>query len=276
MTINYASKFDTKVDERFAKEALSTGIINQDFDFTGVDTVKVYSIPTTAMNDYALTGNTRYGTAAELENNVQTLTLTKDRSFTFTIDKRSVQDTMGTLEAGKALARQLVEVVVPEVDKYRFAKVVAGADADGGHVKTGAVTKNNAYEAVLDGQVKLTDAFVPEEGRKLHVSPEFYKLIKLDPSFVKNSDLGQEVAFKGQVGAIDGLPVILTPTSRLPENVAFIIAHPIATTSPVKLEDYKIHDNPPGINGYLVEGRIRYDAFVLDSKKIAMYVHKTA
>ena len=276
MTINYASKFDTKVDERFAKEALSTGIINQDFDFTGVDTVKVYSIPTAGMNDYSLTGNTRYGTAAELENNVQTLTLTKDRSFTFTIDKRSVQDTLGTLEAGKALARQLVEVVIPEVDKYRFAKVVAGADADNGHVKTGAVTKNNAYEAVLDGQVKLTDELVPEEGRKLHVSPEFYKLIKLDTSFVKNSDLGQEVAFKGQVGVIDGLPVILTPTSRLPENVAFIIAHPIATTSPVKLEDYKIHDNPPGINGYLVEGRIRYDAFVLDNKKKAIYVHKTA
>jgi len=263
MTINYASKFDAKVDERFAKEALSTGIINQDFDFTGVDTVKVYSIPTAGMNDYSLTGNT-----------LQTLTLTKDRSFTFTIDKRSVQDTNGTLEAGKALARQLSEVVIPEVDKYRFGKVVAGADTD--HVKTGAVTKNNAYEAVLDGQVKLTDALVPEEGRKLHVSPEFYKLIKLDTSFVKNSDLGQEVAFKGQVGVIDGLPVILTPTSRLPENVAFVIAHPIATTSPVKLEDYKIHDNPPGINGYLVEGRIRYDAFVLDSKKKAIYVHKTA
>lgn len=274
MTINYAAKFDAKVDERFTKEALSTGIVNSDYDFTGVDTVKVYSIPTTAMNDYALTGNTRYGTAAELENNVQTLTLTKDRSFTFTIDKRSVQDTNGTMEAGKALARQLLEVVIPEVDKYRFSKVVAGADTD--HVKTGAVTKNNAYEAVLDGQVKLTDALVPEEGRKLHVSPEFYKLIKLDPSFVKNSDLGQEVAFKGQVGVIDGLPVILTPTSRLPENVAFVIAHPIATTSPVKLEDYKIHDNPPGINGYLVEGRIRYDAFVLDSKKKAIYVHKTA
>ena len=70
MTINYAAKFDAKVDERFTKEALSTGIVNSDYDFTGVDTVKVYSIPTTAMNDYALTGNTRYGTAAELENNV--------------------------------------------------------------------------------------------------------------------------------------------------------------------------------------------------------------
>lgn len=274
MTINYASKFDAKVDERFVKEALSTGIINQDFDFTGVDTVKVYSIPTTAMNDYALTGNTRYGTAAELENSVQTLTLKKDRSFTFTIDRRSVQDTNGVMEAGKALARQLSEVIIPEVDTYRFSAIVAGADTD--HVKTGAVTKANAYEAILDAQVKLTDALVPEQGRKIHVSPEFYKLIKLDPTFVKNSDLGQEITIKGQVGAIDGLPVILTPTSRLPQNVAFVIAHPIATTSPVKLEDYKIHDNPPGINGYLVEGRIRYDAFVLESKKKAIYVHKTA
>ena len=108
------------------------------------------------------------------------------------------------------------------------------------------------------------------------MSPKFYKLIKLDPTFVKNSDLGQEITIKGQVGMIDGLPVVLTPTSRLPQNVEFIIAHPVATPSPIKLEDYKIHDNPPGINGKLVEGRIRYDAFVLDNKKKAIYVHKSA
>ncbi|MGV3051472.1 N4-gp56 family major capsid protein [Streptococcus hyovaginalis] len=274
MVVNYAAKFDNKVDERFAKEALSTGIINQDFDFTGVDTVKVYSVPTSKMNDYTTSGTNRYGTAEELGNTVQTMVLKKDRSFTFTIDKKSEQDTNGVMEAGKALARQLSEVVIPEVDAYRFATIVAGADVD--NVVTGAITKDNAYEAILDGQVKLTDAFIPVQGRILHVSPAFYKAIKLDPTFVKNSDLGQEITIKGQVGAIDGLPVVLTPTSRLPENVAFVIAHPVATTSPVKLEDYKIHDNPPGINGKLVEGRIRYDAFVLDNKKKAIYVHKTA
>lgn len=274
MTINYAQKFDTKVDERFAKEALSHGVVNQDFDFTGVDTVKVYSVPTVGMNDYSLTGNTRYGTADELQNTVQTMVLKKDRSFTFTIDKRSEQDTMGVMEAGKALARQLQEVVIPEVDKYRFATICAGADTS--HVKTAAITKTNAYESVLDAQVKLTDAFVPVAGRVMHVSPNFYKLIKLDDSFIKASDLGQQTLMKGQVGEIDGLPVVLTPTSYMPENVEFFITHKIATTSPVKLEDYKIHDNPPGINGKLVEGRIRYDAFVLDNKKKAIYVHKKA
>ena len=273
MVVNYAQKFDNKVDERFTKEALSTGIINQDFDFTGVDTVKVYSVPTSQMNDYTTSGVNRYGTADELGNTVQTMVLKKDRSFTFTIDKKSEQDTNGVMEAGKALARQLSEVVIPEIDTYRFATIAGGADTD--NIVTAAVTKDNAYEAVLDGQIKLTEAFVPTAGCVLHVSSKFYKLIKLDPAFVKQSDLGQQITINGQVGMIDGMPVVLTP-GRLPQGVEFIIAHPVATTSPVKLEDYKIHDNPPGINGKLVEGRIRYDAFVLENKKKAIYVHKSA
>ena len=39
----------------------------------------------------------------------------------------------------------------------------------------------------------------------------------------------------------------------------------------MKLEDYTIHANPPGISGSLVEGRIVYDAFVLDNKVKAIY-----
>ena len=41
--------------------------------------------------------------------------------------------------------------------------------------------------------------------------------------------------------------------------------------APAKLEDYKIHQDPPGISGSLVEGRVNYDAFVLDNKKSALY-----
>lgn len=274
MTVNYAEKFSQKVDERFAREALTTNIVNQDFDFIDAETVKVYTVETSAMNDYKTTGQNRYGTADELGNSVQTMTLSQDRSFTFTIDNKSLQGTNGAMAEGKALARQISEVVIPEIDKYRLSKIVAGAETT--HVGTGAVNKTNAYELVLEGQSKLDDALVPTAGRILHVSPKFYKLIKLDDTFVKNSDLGQEITIKGQMGMIDGMSVVLTPTTYLPTGVEFVIAHSAATTSPVKLQDYKIHDNPPGINGKLVEGRIRYDAFVLDAKKKAIYVHKTA
>ena len=61
------------------------------------------------------------------------------------------------------------------------------------------------------------------------------------------------------------------PANRLPKNFGFMVAHPCATVAPVKLEDYKVHTDPPGISGSLVEGRIVYDAFVLDNKAKAIY-----
>ena len=76
---------------------------------------------------------------------------------------------------------------------------------------------------------------------------------------------------KGVIANLDGLTVIKVPASRLPEGFGFMIAHPCATVAPTKLENYNTHINPPGISGTLVEGRVAYDAFVLDNKKKAIY-----
>jgi hypothetical protein len=65
---------------------------------------------------------------------------------------------------------------------------------------------------------------------------------------------------QGVIGILDGMNVQKIPANRLPKGFGFMIAHPCATVAPVKLEDYKIHENPPGISGSLVEGRIVYDA----------------
>lgn len=100
MAINYAEKYSAKIDERFKIGAVSAPAINNDYDFVGVQTVKVYSVPTAAMNDYTRSGTSRYGTPAELENSVQELTLTRDRSFTFTIDRGNFDDTMMANSAG--------------------------------------------------------------------------------------------------------------------------------------------------------------------------------
>lgn len=272
MAIDYASKYAQKIDERFAREAMSTGAVNQDYDFVGVKTVNVYSVPTAQMHDYKRTGAGRYGEPEELENSVQELTLTKDRSFTFTIDRGNYNDTQMSNAAGQALQRQLREVVIPEIDAYRFKKICENA----GTAVTGAITKTNAYEAFLDGTTALVDNKVPLTGAVAYVASSFYKLIKLDDAFVKQSDAGQQIALKGQVGTVDGVPIIVLPKSYMPEGVEFFITNRIATTAPVKLSEYKIHDNPPGINGWLVEGRVYHDAFVLGNKKKAIYVHKSA
>lgn len=61
------------------------------------------------------------------------------------------------------------------------------------------------------------------------------------------------------------------PANRLPDDFGFMVAHPCATVAPTKLEEYKTHQDPPGISGSLVEGRICYDAFVLENKAKAIY-----
>ena len=92
------------------------------------------------------------------------------------------------------------------------------------------------------------------------------------------TNIGNDLRLKGVIANLDGANVIKVPAARLPKNFGFMLAHPVATVAPTKLEDYKIHEDPPGISGSLVEGRICYDAFVLENKAKAIYYqeNKTA
>ena len=269
MAINYASKYAAKIDERFSREALSAAAINNDYDFVGTKTVNVYSVPTATMNNYQRTGSNRYGTPAELENSVQEMTVSKDRSFTFTIDRGNFNDTQMANNAGEALSRQIREVVIPEIDKYRFGVICSNA----GKTVEKVLSNQNAYDAFLDATTEMIENNVLLSECVAFVSSKFYKYIKEDNAFIKNGDLSQKMLIKGQVGEVDGVAIVVVPTAYLPENVAFVLTHKSATVAPVKLSEYKIHDNPPGINGWLIEGRVYYDAFVLDNKAAAIYVH---
>lgn len=271
MAINLAQKYSSKVDERFKLKSLTEAAVNQDYDWDGVNTIKVYSIPTVAMADYTRSGSARYGTPADLVDTIATYLIAKDRSFTFVIDKGDKQDSMNVRDAGKALGRQHDEVIVPELDTYRLAKLVTSAAANGGRPTATNITASNAYASFLTANAKLDDNKVPQPGRVAFVTPTYYNFIKQDPTFIKASDSAMAKLNSGQVGDIDGVPIIKVPSSYFPVKTPFILTHKSAMVAPKKLEDYKVHENPPGINGNLVEGRIIYDAFVLDAKKTAIY-----
>lgn len=46
---------------------MTSAAVNNDYDFVGVKTVNVYSVPTAEMNDYSVSGTSRYGTPQEIE-----------------------------------------------------------------------------------------------------------------------------------------------------------------------------------------------------------------
>lgn len=269
---NLASKYAKKVDERFSRESQAMLALNTDYSFTGVRTVNVYSIPTVAMADYQRSGDHRYGVPNDLTRNVQTMTVGRDRAFTFIIDKGDKTQSQMVMDAGKALSRQLKEVWVPEFDAYVFRKLAAEATARG-NFSAEAVTKENAYEMFLNAMESLGNKNVPDKGRVAFCSYKFANFLKQDPAFIKTGDTSQELLIKGVIGEVDGCRIVKVPSSRLPSGCAFLLTHPLAATAPKQLEEYKTHADPPGISGFLVEGRVVYDCFVLEEKADAIYYH---
>lgn len=277
MAMNLASKFSAKVDERFKRKALTQKAVNEDYDWSGVATISVYSIDTVAMGNYTRSGTSRYGTVTELGNAKQDLTLARDRSFTFSIDKGNFTETMMTMRAGEALAREIDEVVVPELDVYRLAAWNTAAEANGKDDVTtdAAVSASNAYSNFLALNESLSNDNVPMTNRYAFMTGSYYSYLK-QSNFVVDSEQAYKDRKSGNYGEVDGVPIVVVPSSYMPANTALILVHESAMVSPRKLEEYKTHDNPPGINGWLVEGRFIYDAFILNNKVDGIAVHRTA
>ena len=275
-TVNLVTKFLPYVDELFTTESKRELVTNKDFDWTGAKTVKVYKITTSDMNDYDRSGEqvrtnareSRYGQIMGLNATTEAMTLKKDRSFTFAIDKLDTDETGDQLAAQAALARQIRQVVIPEIDEYVYNKMCDGAGIKETNV---TLTKENIYDKIIEANSQLDDKLVPEFGRVLIMTPATYVLLKKSADAKLNQDIGKELRIKGVVAELDGLAIQKIPAVRLPAKFGFMIAHKVATVAPVKLEEYKTHADPPGISGTLVEGRIAYDAFILENKANAIY-----
>ncbi|HAZ06789.1 MAG TPA: hypothetical protein DCY58_12335 [Acetobacterium sp.] len=274
MAINLVTKFLPLVDEMFSTESKIPLLTNNEFEFTGAHSVKVYKISTSPMTDYDRLGTgtgatgSRYGDIASLGATTEEFILSKDRSFTFAIDKLDQDETAQQLQAATALARQMRQVVLPEVDAHVYGKMTTGA---GTKPAAKALTADNIYDEIIAAGKELDNAEVPETGRYLIFNPDSYVLMKKCPDIIMDTEISNEERIQGVIGMIDGAKVFKVPAGRLPAKFGFMLGHPIATVAPTKLEELKTHQDPPGISGSLVEGRICYDAFVLENKAKALY-----
>lgn len=281
MSVELTTKYAPQTDELFKAESKISLLTNTDFDWSGAHSVKLYKISTTPLNDYSRNRSTapedteeqlsRYGKLLDLSATTEELLLKHDRSFIFNVDKLDQDETQQQLEAGTALARELREVVVPEVDANVYTVMTAGA---GHKPAAAALTKSNIYAAILAASQALDDAEVPETERALVVTPATYALLKQAVEF-DHTEIGAEMRARGVVAMLDGAAVVKVPSARLPEKFGFMLAHPSATVAPVKLEDFGIHNDTPLSSGSIVTGRICYDAFVLDNKKAGIYYQAT-
>lgn len=274
MAINLASKYSTKVAERFSLNSKTDAHAGHDYEFSGVKSIKVYSIDTVPTTDYTRNGTSRFGEITELGDTVQEMVLTQDKGFTFSIDAGNASEQFNVKHANACLKRELDEVVTPEIDMYRLNK---WANAEGIQtVADGSLTKSNIVEKIFAGAAALSDEKVPMGGRVLYIGEKTYVNFKLADVVMAADGIAADNIRKGYRGTIDGMDVVTVPTSYMPAGVNFIIKHKSATVDPMKLKNYRVQKNPLGVDGDVVEGRYIYDSFVIATKAKGIYVSKNA
>lgn len=276
MAQNYAAAHLKALDERFSLESKTDIIINKGIrlDFNGKNSVTIYNVDTVAENDYVRSGTNRFGALVELGTGTQTFTLSQDKSFTFTIDRGNLEDSMMAQEVAKSVKRQVREVSVPATDIYRLSVLTAYAIANSQGVVAGtALANNTAYSLILAQNAALTDALVPEDGRVLFLTPSTHNLLKRDPEFVRDCDKTYADLKKGIVGMVDGLTIVVCPTSYYVTNFQFMIVHEALLVSPTKFNSVRTLDDVQGIDGWVAEGRRYYDAFIPGEKATAVRVY---
>lgn len=293
MAINLASKFESKTSDLLKAARKSKQFTNQSWSWDGVNAINVYTLtdPTIGNYDPAAASN-RYGVPSEVQDTIQTFSLTRDRAWTKTIDKKNYQDTMMIRKPGAYLAQATKNVMVPEIDTYVFATIGTAAATAGRTttpsgsttpsaistatgVTSGATTSSNAYTNFVSLNANITDNEAPEAGRVAAMTAQYYNFLK-QSGFVLDSQTAYADRKSGNLGTVDGVNVVIVPSSRMPAATDLIIAHGDVCVAPEKLVDYTLHKNAPGYSGDLLEYRHRYDAFVDSNKTNQLAVHKTA
>lgn len=309
-SINLAEKYSPKVVDKFYRDSVVLGKTSKEYDWDGVKTVKVWTINTYDPTDYskpsndsAITGqHQRYGYTYEVADTIQTMELKQDKAVSLSVDKGNNTEQMLIKNAGKVMNLEMRERFIPMFDKLCIAKWSGqfGTSAEtpswaslvqtvnGG---TSVINKSNIVSAISAGITAIRNENTDVDDAYCYIGEtEFANLLMAD-EFIHyaNSTYTPRNIEKGVMGKIRGLQVVPVPDSYLKKSVIvsgvttavnnpflnedlhFLIVKKSAVLAPTKIKDMKVHSDPVGISGALMEIRWLFDAFVLDTKAKGIY-----
>lgn len=284
---NLAVVYQPRVSERLKASTVVGGLTNANYKFIGGNQIVIYSVNTMPLQDYQRNaGSQRFGNAGNIQTTTQTENLGQDKSFNGVIDTLDNDQQMKVLKPGPILARQVREVLIPYIDAYvlqvmETAANVAGTDAI---VTPGATTSTNAWANFLTLRSYSINNEGPETGYRAVMTATYYNLLKQGNFLNTGGDMSQKIKRSGFLGDVDGTPVKIAPSTRMPassgsgaSNVDLMIVHPIVTTFSHQLKKFEILKSKIwGIDGVGIQGREAFDAFVDINKIQALTTHRTS
>lgn len=273
--------------------------------FVGTNKIKLPKISVDGAGDYDRdTGYAQGGVAV----NYEEYALKYDRGRKFRIDV--IDDDESAFDLYRSVAREYVRTKeVPEMDAIRFAEIYDAATRSGTlgtKVEKDLVSSDSPLKLFDAAEKTLNEAAVPEEGRILFCTNEFYMMLKQDSSIQRRIDVGTQGVgnINRRVLMLDGItPIIRVPQNRFyskiqlldgatseqkaggykaiaatTKDINFIYANKAALRGVVKRNVSKIvtPDINQSADAYDIFYRVHHDLIVKDNETAGIYVHTKA
>jgi N4-gp56 family major capsid protein len=190
------------------------GVINREYegeisDFG--DTVHITSLVDPTIGDY--TAHTDI-TVEDVDDLEQILQITQSKYFAFEVDDIEKRQAKGNILSAQAQAAawKLRDVA----DRYVAGLMATGVAAQNVIAET-TVTKDNAYDILVDLGTKLDESNIPTENRWAVITPKFHGLLLKDSRFIAaGDDKGAGVRTNGLIGEAAGFT--LRKSNNVPDG----------------------------------------------------------
>ena len=295
-SIAYAKKYLAMLDRIF-KEGAATALLTAaearyKFSDQNAKDILLQKITSQGMGTY----NRATGyVAGDSDLTWETHSFGQDRGRKYNLDKMDAREAF--IQVSTLMAEVMRTKIIPEVDAYRFHKMVSLCGVN----ETADLTHDDAINAVDTGVEVLDDAEVPKEGRVLFVSNSMYKKMKLSgEKFDTRSVTQNNKIINRDIAYFDDMPLVRVPKARFysefyfydgttggEEDGGFVVASGAKELNfmivPISLIIAVIkHLSPklvaPEVNqsadGWIFAYRLYHDLFIPENKLDGVYVHK--
>lgn len=284
-SIALAERYDAVLDEVYKEASLTDALESQNVKFDNTKTVKILKVEVPELGDYSRNSGFAIG---DVNATWESWTLQEDRGREFSIDAMDNDETLD-LTFGKASSEFIRTKVVPEVDRYRFAKI-AGTTGISAAVPADFTTGAAVEAAIIAAETDLDDNEVPKEGRVLYITSRNYNLLKqaFATRFTSKTDV-----LNRSFDEFDGMRVVVVPQNRFVTklakkadgsyekdsttglNINFLMLHPSAVEAVAKHKKLRVFtpDENQDADAYKFQYRIYHDLFVYENKVAGIYLH---
>lgn len=289
-SLSYASSYLNVLDKLFKAEA-TTGILEADeyrLSQNDAKTVYLREVSVQGLGDYNRGTGYQKGNATV---GWRPYTLTMDRGRSFDIDAVDVNECQTS--AGELMNEVMRTQVIPEVDAYRYSKIVSTCNVDVG----ADLSYDTAIEALEAGFQVLADREVPKD-QIIFVSNTFMKYLKTSGEFYNTRVVSQNNGIiNREIMSIDQRPLIPVPVERfktaftfiadgeggfLPavgaKEINFMIVPRSCVSAVIKHVAPKMIPPANNLNAdaWFFAYRLYHDLFVPENKKAGIYIHTKA